>query len=184
LPPWGRRDVARYGGRLGERVNLDGLLDAWERDHPEEAAARAAWWDSPEAEELERAANRDVIGEELERDRQRAENERRELAASLERLERERKRLGLDGSPEARQDVTERARRYLDAIPADTHVEMVKAAVAAVRGWAIEEGMAVVLLESWAAGRWPRRELARAVRWASRRRGELGYLLAGRARVR
>jgi hypothetical protein len=110
---------------------------------------------------------------------------RAELQRQLERLEAERRRLGLDDGPAAQEDVTERARRYLERVPVDGHSSLLVVACHAARGFAMELVTAVEVVAAWAGSRWPRAEVTRTVKWAARHgRGELGYLLAGRARAR
>ncbi len=108
------------------------------------------------------------------------------LEQEMARITAERQRLGLegDGGP----NVLERASRYLAAIPggqrgSGRNVDAFKVAVAMVRGWALDEGVALSLLEREYAPRcrpaWTHRELVGFVRRASRAtRTGYGWLLA------
>jgi hypothetical protein len=125
-------------------------------------------------------------GEAARDDRQMEAARRARDAATLERIEAERKRLRLERAETMGPgDIEERARCYLERIEADGHASLLAVSCHAARGFALEVVTAVEVVTAWAGSRWPRAEVARTVKWAERHgKGEIGYLLARRARVR
>jgi hypothetical protein len=163
-------------------------FDAWAAAHPEEAAFRLAWPARCDAAAAVRFRQREAAGESMRDlavlDEMRARAERDRHAAELARIAAERARLV--GKQTDAGDVTARASSYLAAMGAESGGAW-KAALALVRGFALDEGAALGLLATEYAPRYhralPRAELIGMVRRASRAtRTGYGWLLEERTR--
>lgn len=152
---------------------------------------RLAWEERCDGAALARLRGRCASGEAADDlaalDAQLAREAAGRAAEQLQRIAAERVRLGLDGPAEGRgkADPASRASRYLASISADSSGQAFAAAVALVRGFALDEGAALGLLEREYAPRFhralPRRELVGMVQRAARAsRTGYGYLLEGR----
>lgn len=109
-------------------------------------------------------------------------------AANVKRIAEERARLGLDAPGRGGGDPVGRASRYLATLDGDSSASAFRAALALVRGFALDEGTALTLLLTEYAPRYhralPRAELIGMVRRASRATGTgYGWLLADRKKA-